>query len=1060
LLFFYNPLSSLVSRPKPTISKKMKSSPERRFVWPLVVAIVLCVLALFARPVFAALTFSATGITGDSGVVIDSSSTITIGASSSTGITIGRSGITAMFPGTVTITGASTTVQNLVISGTCTGCGIGSFSAGGDLSGSSTSQTVVGLQGKPISTTTPSTNQVLTWNGSFWTPANVSSTGGTGIASINGLSNSTTSIVGAGTITVSTSSPNVITITGAGSGSITINSLATSTFQIQGTANEITVATSSPNIISLSLPQNIGTSSVPTFGGIVLNGNATTTNLTITGLGTSGSNCLTVNAAGTVATTTCSVGGGSSQFTTTSTGIYYTGGNVGIGTTTPQYELTNASTTYTNDLIVAAGPVIDVRAYGAKEDSVTDNTAAIQAAINATTKGATLLFPCTNGKAYVVDSPLSFASLTQVTIEGSNRDSGYCNLDYDGTAPAPTAFNFIGATYVTVENMSFLSSNSSDVPSAVLTLGRPSGCGSGGADIFDNVSVQGYAQSTLVYAVASESDVWDNPHFLKNGGGAPYIYYQSNSDTLGLNPPGLCASSESDLSHWFIDPILADYGPSASTPNSAIYIDGTEGGDDVFRDGYISEVASGSAFTINSAGYGDVTIDSIRSENAGTFLYVATSSNFSGLRLLRNTLGTSNPSGTNYMLNAGSNVYLNNADIESNTVYGGATNTSAFPFMESSRIAEDYPFTVTTSTNSSLSYLQSGLFSIEGDFDVNTTTAYSPLNVNGAVNASQYCINQSQCITAWPGQSTSSWSNNGSALYYNQGPVSVADSDVLANFNTSSTVNMESHDYLNATTTASFSTGATSIQISTTTGLAASGMVQIGNVEIAYYSSFTSAGTSSTLNGMARGLFGTGKQTAANLAVYADPLVMANSSSSTETFMEACSAPTSCGYAMNAVANPGLFVLNSLLYSYNKLFFANNPGVVEGETNLGFYTNNQATNPSLYLSSAGYNGFGTNSPSSTLHVVGTFQLAASSSIVTPSIGGAITGDGCDSATSSVDSSITSSTGAFITTPQGDPGAFGFDIYSFLSAPGVLTTRVCSAVTATPATTTYVVKLIK
>ena len=255
----------------------------------------------------AALTFNGTGISGDSGVAVDGSGTITIGTSSSTAITIGRSGITATFPGTVTITGSTTTLQNLVVSGTCTGCGVGNFTAGGDLSGSSTAQKVIGLQGQPISSTTPLTNQVLTWNGTFWTPANVSTTGG--ISSINGLSNSTTSIVGAGNITVSTSSPNIITITGTGSGAITINSLATSTFQIQGTANQITVATSSPNIISLSLPQSIGMTSIPTFGGLTINGNATTTNLTITGLGTSGSNCLTVNAAGNVATTTCGSGG-------------------------------------------------------------------------------------------------------------------------------------------------------------------------------------------------------------------------------------------------------------------------------------------------------------------------------------------------------------------------------------------------------------------------------------------------------------------------------------------------------------------------------------------------------------------------------------------------------------------------------------------------------------------------------------------------------------------------------------------------------------------------------
>lgn len=176
-----------------------------------VISLIIVAIAGGVSIAFASLTFTATSITGDSNTLVDTTGTISIGASSATGITIGRSGITATFPGTATITGPTTTLQNLVVSGSCTGCGIGNFTAGGDLSGSSTSQTVVGLQGHPISSSTPAANQVLSWNGSFWTPANVSSTGGTGITAINGLSNSTTSIVGAGTVSVSTSSPNTIT---------------------------------------------------------------------------------------------------------------------------------------------------------------------------------------------------------------------------------------------------------------------------------------------------------------------------------------------------------------------------------------------------------------------------------------------------------------------------------------------------------------------------------------------------------------------------------------------------------------------------------------------------------------------------------------------------------------------------------------------------------------------------------------------------------------------------------------------------------------------------------
>lgn len=45
------------------------------------------------------------------------------------------------------------------------------FVAAGDLAGSATSQTVIGLRGRPLSNLAPTTNDVLTWNGSTWIPA-------------------------------------------------------------------------------------------------------------------------------------------------------------------------------------------------------------------------------------------------------------------------------------------------------------------------------------------------------------------------------------------------------------------------------------------------------------------------------------------------------------------------------------------------------------------------------------------------------------------------------------------------------------------------------------------------------------------------------------------------------------------------------------------------------------------------------------------------------------------------------------------------------------------------
>lgn len=105
-------------------------------------------------------------------------------------------------------------------------------------------------------------------------------------------------------------------------------------------------------------------------------------------------------------------------------------------------------------------------------------------------------------------------------------------------------------------------------------------------------------------------------------------------------------------------------------------------------------------------------------------------------------------------------------------------------------------------------------------------------------------------------------------------------------------------------------------------------------------------------------------------------------------------------------------------------------------------------------------GAGTSQPSSTLHVAGNFQLSASSSVVTPSIGGgSLAAGACASATSSVDSTVVSSTAAFVTTPRNDPGT-GFQWYTILTAPSTITTRVCAEVLGTPTATTYMVKIIK
>lgn len=123
----------------------MKSSEESYNSWLLVIGIIAGVLALTAGPALAALTFSGTSISGDGTVVVDSSSTISIGTSTATGITIGKSSSAVYFPGNVGI-GTTTPSQLLTV-------------------GSSSKFTVDGTGNVLLSTiSTPSDNRVVIGN--------------------------------------------------------------------------------------------------------------------------------------------------------------------------------------------------------------------------------------------------------------------------------------------------------------------------------------------------------------------------------------------------------------------------------------------------------------------------------------------------------------------------------------------------------------------------------------------------------------------------------------------------------------------------------------------------------------------------------------------------------------------------------------------------------------------------------------------------------------------------------------------------------------------------------
>ena len=131
-------------------------------------------------------------------------------------------------------------------------------------------------------------------------------------------------------------------------------------------------------------------------------------------------------------------GNGSSALATSSNLFWDAAHNyLGIGTTSPAYSLDVSGAVQATD-VISKGPIIDVRAYGAKGDGASDDRSAIQNAINAASAagGGTVVF--VPGATYLVSAA---ASTKQITA-----NSGAGSYNYSIDVPSNVTLDFRGAT--------------------------------------------------------------------------------------------------------------------------------------------------------------------------------------------------------------------------------------------------------------------------------------------------------------------------------------------------------------------------------------------------------------------------------------------------------------------------------------------------------------------------------------------------------------------------------------------------------------------------------------
>lgn len=201
--------------------------------------------------------------------------------------------------------------------------------------------------------------------------------------------------------------------------------------------------------------------------------------------------------------------------------------------------------------IPAAG--YNVRNYGAVGDGATDDTDAINSAIDALRSrgGAGIYFPYGT---YMISDTIDLTDLSHVVIEGTGS---IIQTAAGANFTNKSMVDLAGTGFSQIYGIHILSDLATNLPVCGLDVGR-TGSSPGGTCSFINCMFEGKYTVASVYDICSELNCWITC-FFQSATTLP-AYYTSSMDTAGL---GLTESS--NVSKTFINCTLVNYSGSANS---------------------------------------------------------------------------------------------------------------------------------------------------------------------------------------------------------------------------------------------------------------------------------------------------------------------------------------------------------------------------------------------------------------------------------------------------------------------------------------------------------------